>query len=289
MASYYSVTPLSGQMPVASNQGETSFTVTNTQDRILETRFSVGLGVDSPAKAEWLQVDTKPCSIPPKGSQQVIVKVKVPPGTTGTYKFCLVASTLPRTEEDFTSGPMVSFTIGKPVGKVTPPPPKIKWWMILIAVVVVLAIVGGILALVMGGGGGIPNVVGETSDNAKQALEKAGLTAKINEEYVAGKKEGIVQSQTPQKGEAVPSDKVVVLDVSSALAVVPCVEGLPVFEATNKLKAAGLQAGDQTYTTDGTAASNTVAVQNPRNEVCTPHPSGLKVAPGSKVNLQIKR
>jgi beta-lactam-binding protein with PASTA domain len=220
---------------------------------------------------------------------QVIVKLKAPPGTEGAYHFGIVAATAPRTDEDFTVGPTVSFTIAKGNAP-TPKPFQIKWWMILIGVALLLGLVGGVLALVLGGhGGGVPGVTNKKSDEAAQILQKAGLKAKINETYYQGKDPGVVQKQTPNGGEAAPADGVVALEVSSTLATVPCVEGLAVFDAMTKLKAAGLQVGDQTYTTEGTAPNNAVVLQNPRNEVCTAHAAGLKVAPGAKVNLQIKR
>ena len=288
MPSFYSITPLSGQMLVTDNHGEITFNVANTTDKVLQTRFDLTLDVQSPAKKEWLQVDTKPCNIPPKGTVQVIVKLKAPAGAEGAYHFGIVAATAPRTDEDFTVGPTVSFTISK--SATPPPPPRIKWWMILIGAVVLLGIVGGVLALVLGGhGGGVPDVMNKKSDEAVQLLQKAGLKAKISETYYPGKEAGIVQKQTPNGGEAAPADGTVALEVSSTLATVPCVEGLAVFDAMTKLKAAGLQVGDQSYTTEGTVPNNAVVMQNPRNEVCTAHASGLKVAPGTKVNLQIKR
>src|SRR6266849_2909684 len=161
MPSFYSITPLSGQMLVTGNQGEITFSVANTTDRILQTRFDLGLDVPTPAEKEWLQVDTKPCNIPPKGTVQVIAKLKAPPGTEGAYHFCIVAATAPRTDEDFTVGPTISFTLAKGAG--------------------------------------------------------------------------MVQSQTPTAGQPAPDDKVVTLEVSSALASVPCVEGLQVFDAMTKL------------------------------------------------------
>jgi PASTA domain-containing protein len=288
MSSFYSITPLSGQMSVKDNAGEISFSVANNTDRVLQTRFDLSLDQQSPAKKEWLQVDTKPCNIPPKGTVQVIVKMKAPPGTQGAYNFGIVAAAAPRTDEDFTVGPAISFTLAK-TSAPNPTPFQIKWWMVLIAAVLLLGIVGGVLALVLGHHSGVPNVVQKKSDEATQILESAGFKVKINQGFYSGKEAGIVQDQTPKENEAPPADNTVVLDVSSALATVPCVEGLTVFDATMKLKNAGLQVGDETYTTDGTAPNNAIVTQNPRNEVCTPHPSGLKVTPGTKVNLQIKR
>ncbi len=288
MSSFYSITPLSAQLLVTDNHGEIAFNVANTTDRSLQTRFDLCLDGQSPAKKEWLHVETKPCNIPPKGTVQVIVKLNAPAGTTGTYNFGIVAAAAPRTDEDFTVGPSVSFSLSKTAAP-APPPFKIKWWMILIAVVVLLAIVGGILALVLNKKSGVPDVTNKKSAEATQILQQAGLKAKINEAFYPGKDPGVVQKQTPEKDEPVPDDKTVALDVSSALATVPCVEGLPVFDAISKLKASGLQLGDQSFTTESSVANNSVVSQNPRNEVCTPHPAGLKVAPGSRVNLQIKR
>ncbi len=287
MSSFYSITPLSGQMQVTNSHGEMTFTVANNTDKILQTRFDLGLGVPSPAKKEWLQVDTKPCNIPPKGTVQVVVKLNAPAGTVGAYNFAIVAAAAPRTDEDYTVGPTVNFSLSKAAAP-APPPFKLAWWMILIAVVVVLAIAGGIVALVMRGHG-VPDVVSKKSDEAQQILQKAGFTPKVNEAYFPGKDAGIVQDQKPTKDDPAPADKVVVLNVSSAFAFVPCVEGLAVFDAVSKLKSAGLQLGDQTFTTDGSAPNNSVVSQNPRNEVCTAHSNGLRVAPGTKVNLVIKR
>jgi hypothetical protein len=287
--SNYSITPLSAQMLVKNNASEITFSVANTTDKLLQTRFDLGLDVQAPAKKEWLQLETKPCNIPPKGTVQVIVKMLAPTGTKGDYHFRIVAATAPRTDEDFTIGPTISFTLDKTAAP-TPTPFHIKWWMILIACVVVLAIAGGVLAVVLNShGGGIPDVVDKKSDEAKQLIEKAGFKAKVTEAYYPSKDSGIVQRQVPGKGDAVPEDKIIVLYVSSALASVPCIEGMQVFDAVNKLRAAGLDVGSETYTSDGTAANNSVVTQNPRNEVCTPHPNGLRVAPSSKVNIQIKR
>src|SRR5258708_20743663 len=105
MPSFYSITPLSGQMLVTGNQGEITFSVANTTDRILQTRFDLGLDVPTPAKKEWLQVDTKPCNIPPKRTVQVIANLKPPPGTAAAYHFCIVAAAAPRTDETFAITP----------------------------------------------------------------------------------------------------------------------------------------------------------------------------------------
>jgi hypothetical protein len=304
MAIYSVVLTGSNQMKVDGNRGEVAFNVTNTTGSPLQTRFDLGraendkpdpgqqapwhptLPQDSPLK-KWLTVQTPPCRIDPKGTVQVIVKLQAPPETEGTYRFCIIAAAAPRTDEDFTTGPPVSFTLAKSAGP-KPPPFKLKWWMILIAVVVVLAIAGGILALVLRKGG-VPDVVGKTSDEATQVLQKAGLQAKTNEVFSPGKPDGTVLDQKPASGEAVPEDKTVVLDVVSTLASVPCVEGKSLSDAAVQLKAAGLQFDAQAFTPEGNVSSGFVVVQNPRNEVCTPHPAGLKVAPGSKIFLTIKR
>jgi hypothetical protein len=304
MASFYSVLLTgSNQMQVAGNHGEVAFNVTNTTNSPLQTRFDLGragsdkadadpqapwhptLPQDSPLK-KWLTVQTAPCRIDPKGTVQVIVKLQAPPETEGTYQFCIIAAAAPRTDEDFTTGPQVSFTLRK-TGNPAPPHP-IKWWMILIGAVLVLAIVGGIVALIMHKGG-VPNVVGETSNQATQALQKAGLQVKTNSVFSPGKTDGIVLDETPASGAALPDNKIVVLDVASSLPVVPCVEGKSLSDAAAQLRAAGLLFDGSAFTTDGNLPSGFVVSQNPRNQVCTPQATGLKVAPGSKVYLTIKK
>lgn len=305
MASFYSVLLTgSNQMQVAGNRGEVAFNVTNTTSSPLQTRFDLGraasdkpdadpqaswhptLPPDSPLK-KWLTVQTAPCRIDPKGTVQVIVKLQAPPETEGTYQFCIIAAAAPRTDEDFTTGPQVSFTLSK-TGKPVPPPFKLTWWMILIGVVLVLAIIGGVVALVIHKGG-VPNVVGQTSDQATQTLQKAGLQAKTNSVYSPGKADGIVLDETPASGAALPDTKIVVLDVASSLPVVPCVEGKSLSDAAALLKAAGLLFDASAFTTDGNVPSGFVVSQNPRNEVCTPHATGLRVGPQSKVYLTIKK
>ena len=213
------------------------------------------------------------------------MKLQAPPATEGTYRFCIIAAAAPRTDEDFTTGPQVSFTLAKGT---QPPPFEWKWWMTLIVVGVVLAIAGVILAIVLSKGG-VPNVVGKTSDEAKQTLEKAGLQVKTNHILSPDKTDGIVLDQKPASGSSVPADKTVVLDVASTLSSVPCVEGMSLSAAAAQLKASGLQFDATAVTTEGTVSLGSVALQNPRNEVCTQNPAGLKVAPGSKVFLTIKR
>jgi hypothetical protein len=304
MAIYSVVLTGSNQMQVNGNRGEVAFNVTNTTGSPLQTRFDLGRGdgdkpdpsqqtpwhptlpADSPLR-KWLTVQTPPCRIDPKGTVQVIVKLQAPPETEGSYRFCIIAAAAPRTDEDFTTGPPVSFALAK-TGEPPPPPFRVKWWMILIAVVIVLAIAGGILALVLSKGG-VPNVVGKSADEAKQVLEKAGLQVKTNDVFSPGKTDGTVLDQKPASGAAEPADKIVVLDVVSTLATVPCVEGMSLSAAAAQLKAAGLQFDATASTTEGTVGLGFVASQNPRNEVCTPHAAGLRVAPGSKVFLTIKR
>src|SRR6266705_4412681 len=125
MASFYSVVLTgSNQMQVNGGRGEVAFNVTNTTASPLQTRFDLGrsdadkpdgapqgsfhptLPQDSPLR-RWLTVQTAPCRIDPKGTVQVVVKLQAPPGTEGTYRFCIIAAAAPRTDEDFTTGPQV--------------------------------------------------------------------------------------------------------------------------------------------------------------------------------------
>lgn len=305
MASFYSVVLTgSNQMQISGNKGEVAFNVTNTSASPLQTRFDLGrvmdgdnsgpgaqafphptLAPDSPLR-KWLKIQTAPLRIDSKGTVQVVVKLEAPPDTEGSYRFCIIAAAAPRTDEDFTVGPPVTFNLAK-TGSVKPPF-KLKWWMILIAAVVLIAIVGGVLYFILRSKG-VPDVVGKSSRDASQALEKAGLQVKINDVLAPGKPDGIVLNEKPSAGSDLPKDKIVVLDVVSSLATVPCVEKLTLSAAVEKLEAAGLQFDASTLVTDGAAPSGSVVSQNPRFDVCTPNAAGLKVAPGSKVFLTIEK
>jgi hypothetical protein len=298
---FYITTP-SGktEITISGNQGEMSFTVTNKTGTPLRTHFNLGraasdgddsqrdpgLAENSPLK-KWLGIKTnEPVPTIPggNGTVQVVVTVTAPPDTEGPYSFRLLAGAEPKPEEDFSASANITFQLSK--GEVRRP--KTKWWVYLLIGLGVLAIVGGILAVVLWPRG-VPDVVGKPLAEAKRELEKAGLQVKVNETYSPGKPEGTVLGEEPPAGPKMPGDKVEVLNVATTLPSVPCVEGLELAAAQMRLRLAGVRGNPQPYAGASNLPPGTVISQNPRVNVCTPNPQGLRVAPGTTVILLVKQ
>jgi beta-lactam-binding protein with PASTA domain len=194
--------------------------------------------------------------------------LKLPPAAEGKYSFFLRSISTQRPDEDFTDGPVIGFSVAKPVA--TPPPPTPWKWIILAAAVLVL-IVGVVLYFVLRPKG-VPNVIGKPVAEATQILEKKDLTVRRRRSQSSEKAPGTVIGEDPPAGSPIPEDKQVDLVVAGPAAVlVPNVIGMSVGRAVNALKAAGLGVG----TTP--PASSTVLNTNPR--------PGVSVAPGEKVDL----
>jgi hypothetical protein len=127
----------------AAGTARASFTVTNTSPQALRGQlFARKLGE---AKPEWFTVvgDTVR-DFAPGEVQQVVVELKVPPGSApGSYSFRLDAVSEADPDEDFTEGQSVAFDVAAP----PPPPPKKKfpWWILAIVGAVVLLIVIGLV------------------------------------------------------------------------------------------------------------------------------------------------
>jgi hypothetical protein len=126
-----------------SGAARAPFTITNTSPQALRGRLLAR--PRDPAKPEWLTVAGESVrDFAPNGAQQVVVELKVPPGTTpGSYSFRLDAVAEDDPDEDFTEGPSVAFDVTAP----PPPPPKKKfpWWILAIVGAVVLLIIIGVV------------------------------------------------------------------------------------------------------------------------------------------------
>lgn len=85
----------------------------------------------------------------------------------------------------------------------------------------------------------VPNVVGQTADEAAAALTEAGLVAEQNFVPSASEEEGIVKSQEPEAGESVAKGSKVVINVTQKpeQVAVPTVTGLTQEAATDTLTA----------------------------------------------------
>jgi beta-lactam-binding protein with PASTA domain len=227
-----------------SGAARAPFTVTNTSPQPLRGRL-VARPRD-PAKPEWLTVAGESVrDFAPNGAQQVVVELKVPPGTTpGSYSFRLDAVSEDDPDEDFTEGPSVAFDVTAP----PPPPPKKKfpWWILaIVGAVVLLIIIGVVIWLLVRDGGSesatVPAVVGQTSGAAQSALTSAGYTFSVSEAGVAEpQQDGIVQSQDPAAGTPQPRGTAVAIVVGRNV-VVPNVVNLAQDQALALLRGARLE------------------------------------------------
>jgi hypothetical protein len=126
----FAITTASDRVPTGGDgRGEVTFTVTNSSKRALRGKIRVRpLGL---SKVEWFNIagETER-NFSPNATQQVLVKVSVPPGTpAGKYQFRLDTVSLVNPDDDFTEGPTVDLEI-----KATEAPKKtFPWWIIAAA------------------------------------------------------------------------------------------------------------------------------------------------------------
>ena len=125
----------------------------------------------------------------------------------------------------------------------------------------------------------LPNVVGQSLDDAQGALSQQKLTVNVQRVALDGVPVDQVASQDPAAGSTVPVGSTVTLTVSSgpSLVGVPNVGGLSLADATSALAAAGLVA-KTTYSIQG-GGDGTVVQQDPQPAQTAPK--------GSTVNIMI--
>jgi PASTA domain len=226
-----------------SGEGKASFTVTNTSPQALQGRLLAR--PREPAKPEWFTVVGESLrDFAPNAAEQVVVQLKVPPGTTpGSYSFRLDAVSEDDPDEDFTEGPSVAFDV------TAPPPPKKKkfpWWILAIVGAVVLLIVIGVVVWLLVRDTGpesatVPAVVGQPAAAAQSTLTGAGFTVTTQSIPVRDPTQnGVVQSQDPAAGTVHPPATVVTITVGRKVRV-PDVTGLTQANAEAVLNRAGLK------------------------------------------------
>jgi serine/threonine-protein kinase len=176
-----------------------------------------------------------------------------------------------------------------------PPRRKLTWLWILLVVLAVLAV--GILAWVYfsSESGGeepaptttgvaqiqMPDVRGQSYDEAVAALQAAGFTGRIDQqpqETLDAEPQTVLEQQ-PAPGSPIPADTTVVLTVAvqPGQVAVPDVRGLSQADARQRLTDAGLQPGDVQRTNDPNVAQDAVVGTDPA--------AGSQVAPGTTVTL----
>lgn len=127
----------------------------------------------------------------------------------------------------------------------------------------------------------VPNVVGDTEEDAVAKLDAAGIGYTIENEYSSEYDAGVVISQSPNSGASISKNKKVTLTVSRGeeTTTVPSVTGMSQSDAVAALSAAGLNAGTISSDYSSTVEEGMVISQDVS--------SGRTVAMGSSVNLVI--
>jgi serine/threonine-protein kinase len=123
----------------------------------------------------------------------------------------------------------------------------------------------------------VPNVVGDSYDDASKALAAKGFTVRRTDEYSDSVEAGAVMRQNPVQGGEAPRGSAVTLVVSKGpdLVAVPEVRGQDVESAVSTLEQAGLQVD-----VVGFRFGRTVRDQDP--------PRGTKVHRGETVTLYMR-
>ncbi|MCY1019937.1 hypothetical protein [Pyxidicoccus sp. MSG2] len=132
----------------SAGQGEVAFTVSNALRAAVRARASVVPGPG--AKAEWFTIDGEAeRDFPPDGTQQLSVKVRVPPGTPpGRLTFHVLVVDVLNPDESYAEGPSTAFEV------VAAPVPKkpFPWIWVALAAGIVL-ILGTVIGIISSRGG----------------------------------------------------------------------------------------------------------------------------------------
>ncbi len=127
----------------------------------------------------------------------------------------------------------------------------------------------------------IPNLVNVSSERAQDDLAKLDLTSKIVIETSSEVAEGNVIRTDPEAGVSVEEGSTVTLHVSSGeeTVIMPKIEGMALDDATNALKAAGLELGTVIQRNDKSLAANTV--------ISASEKADSELDPGTVINLVV--
>ncbi len=157
------------------------------------------------------------------------------------------------------------------------------WIVVIIVLAVVAAALVGVLLATAGGGAAVPDVTGQTQEEAAAALEAAGfVVGDVTEAADDAVPAGSVVSQDPAGGVTADEGAAVALTVSAGAETVevPNVMGLGVVEAEEMLADAGL-ASETAYEYDLRAPADQVLGQLPA--------PGAQAAPGSSIGLLVSK
>src|SRR5215510_13016403 len=190
----FAITTASDRVPTGGDgRGEITFTVTNSSARSLRGQLRVRpLGSTN---VEWLNIagETER-NFSPNATQQVVVKVSVPPGTpAGKYQFRLDTVSLINPDDDFTEGPTIDLEV-----KATEVPKKaFPWWIIAAAAGAVVLIVT-LTWLLWPSGVEVPDVVGLDVAEATKKFEDLKFKVEVTRQVNSSVGLNHVFSQDPQ-------------------------------------------------------------------------------------------
>ena len=165
------------------------------------------------------------------------------------------------------------------------PERKRRWWIALVVLLILAALGAAAFFLVREllpqapTGIRVPNVVGESEDDATRTLEEARFRVEVEREFNPDVPRNEVFEQDPEAGERIGRGETVTITVSRGEqpVEVPGVVGLSQEEAVSELEAADLRATIQTQASE--EEEGTVIAQDPGE--------GERIRPGSAVALTV--
>ncbi|MGH2677744.1 MAG: Stk1 family PASTA domain-containing Ser/Thr kinase [Actinomycetota bacterium] len=166
------------------------------------------------------------------------------------------------------------------------PERKRRWWIAVLVILLLAALGVAAYFLVQAllppepTGVQVPDVVGETEDDAIQTLEEAGFEVEVEREFNEDVRRNEVFEQDPEAGERLERGETVTITVSRGerQVEVPDLEGQTVGEAQGTLADANLELGSVTNEASE-AEEGTIIDQDPG--------PGQQVQPGSAVNVTV--
>ncbi|UVJ39194.1 PASTA domain-containing protein [Arthrobacter sp. CJ23] len=208
-------------------------------------------------------------------TEQYLVSFDTAGAAAGSYFVKLIAYSADDAPEDYADQAHV-LTLVVPADTVPPAPRRgFPWLWVIIGGVVLLAAVGTVLWFLLRGG--VPDVKGKQQDQAIAILLDAGY-AVSSAKVESPEPPGTVLSQSPAAGSRADPGSIISLEVSAPDTVlVPNVVGLRQEEASQVLQNLGLAVDIEIVSSF--ERPGTVILQTP--------PQGSRVAPGTRVTLQI--
>lgn len=210
MPSAFAITTTTNSINLdADRKAEAVFTAFNATGRPLAARAE--LKPANPASEPWLSVVApvqREFAI--AAAEQYRVQIAVPTSApAGSYTFGLDVVGIRNPDEDFASGPTVTFVVPEPIAPKKPFP----WWILAVVGVVLIGAIVAVVVLTRTVT--MPNVLEVPVDDAEAQVAAAGLVPGSRlERLQAGIPAGVVIASTPQAGEKVKPKSTAVLVVS---------------------------------------------------------------------------